>query len=504
MVTDNQVRKYRKLIHRGLGLESAAVKAGMDPKTARKWRNGPLPSVKKVQKGPRSWRTRPDPFAANWDSEVVPLLQEDEEGVLDSTFIFDYLRETKPDGFPEGALRTFQRRVADYRALHGPGQEVYFPQTYRPGDSAQLDFTHLSQLGVTIGGQPLKRLVFECVLCYSGHRFAALVPSESYEALSAGVIGAFEAWGGAPREVVQDHLSAAIHNLKAEGEDRYRVSARYESLLSQFGTKPRFIEVAKPNQNGCVERAHGVLKRLLKQSLKLRRSLDFGTLEEFDSFLQALVARLNRKRLKRWEEERAKLLPLPASIPTSYSEMTARVSRWSLIQVKGNTLSVPARLIGHQVRIRLSLDTLEIFYKDKLVESLPRPVGRGLVILNYRHLVASLLRKPGAFANYRYHEHMFPTLVFRKAYDSLRESRPTRADVEYLRILKQAADGLECDVEAALQLLLDGGGRLTSELVRSLVAQKDLPAPPQVAPVKPDLKYYDQLLEEETRERLAA
>jgi len=504
MVTDKQVKIYRKLIAKGLDLESASAKADMDPKTSRKWRTGPLPSEHKILRGPRSWRTRTDPFAGVWDSQVVPLLQDDEEGVLDATFLFEYLREACPDQIQESTLRTFQRRVSDYRALHGPGQEVIFPQTYRPGETAQLDFTHISKLAITIQGNPLNRLLFECILSYSGHRYVTLVPSESYEALMTGVIGAFKSWGGSPKEVVQDHLTAAIHNLKAEGEKRYQVSAKYESLLSQFGTKPRFIEVAKPNQNGGVERAHGVLKRLMEQVLKLRGSRDFASQAEFEKFLEALVARLNRKRVDRWEEERKHLLELPTSLPSSYSELTVRVSRWSLIQVKSNTISVHSRLIGHNVRVRLSLDTLEVFYKDKLVESMPRPVGRGQVILNYRHVVGSLVRKPGAFADYRYHEHMFPSLAFRKAYDALKGSFPTKADVEYLRILKLAAEGMECDVEAALQLHLDGGVAITSQSVRDLVALKEAPRHFHLAVLKPDLDQFDRLLSGETRERLIA
>lgn len=506
MVNDKQVKKYRNLIAKGQPLESAALKADMNPKTARNWRTGPMPSEKKITKGPRPWRTRKDPFAEHWESLVLPELEADEEGLLEATFLFEYLRELEPDGFPDACLRTFQRRVADYRAVRGPAKEVFFPQVYQPGEKAQLDFTHISKLGVTVLGQPVGRLLFECVLCFSGRRHVALVPTESFEALNVGVQGAFVAWGGAPRLVVQDHMTAAIHNLKVEGEDgeRYRVNARYESLLAHYGAKPRFIEVAKPNQNGCVERAHGVLKNLLQQALKLRRSSDFASLADFERFLQTLVDRLNRRRQDRWEEERRHLTPLPPSLPSTYSELTARVSRWSLIQVRNNTISVPSRLIGHEVKVRLHLDTMDIFYKDHLVETLVRPVGRGQVVINYRHLIPSLVRKPGAFADYRYHEHMFPTLTFRKAYDALKLSQPTKADREYLRILKLAADHLECDVDSALKLYLEERQPITSVAIEELVVKKTAPRCLSLPVVLPDLTKFDQLLSGETREQLAA
>lgn len=488
-------------------METAALKAGMDPKTARKWRTGPMPSESRVMKGPRKWRTRKDPFAGHWDALVVPQLQADEEGVLEATFLFEYLRTLEPDGFPESSLRTFQRRVADYRATQGPPKEVFFPQAYRPGETAQLDFSHIKELGITILGQPLDKLLFECVLCFSGRRHVALVPTESFEALNVGVQGAFVAWGGAPKVVVQDHMTAAIHNLKVQGEngDRYKVSARYESLLSHYGVVPRFIEVAKPNQNGCVERAHGVLKNLLRQALKLRGSTDFSSLADFERFLFAMVERLNRRRQDRWEEERKLLTPLPPSLPSTYTELICRVSKWSLIQVKNNTISVPSRLIGHEVKVRLHLDTLDIFYKDKLQETLIRPVGRGLVVINYRHLIPSLLKKPGAFANYRYHEHMFPTLTFRKAYDSLKATQPAAvADRQYLRILKLAADHMECDVESALQLHLEAAQPITSDAIEELVVKKELPRHISLPVMQPDLTKFDQLLSGETREQLAA
>lgn len=504
MVTDKQVKTYRNLLTKGQPLETAALKAGMTPKTARSWRTGPMPSEIKAIRGPRTWRTRKDPFAEHWEALVLPQLEADEEGILEASFLFEYLRELEPDGFPEASLRTFQRRVADYRAVRGPSKEIFFPQVYRPGEMAQLDFTHISQLGVTIRGQALKKLLFECVLCFSGRRHVALVPSESYEALNVGVQGAFLAWGGSPKQVVQDHVTAAVHNLKAEGQDRYRVSARYESVLAHYGAEPRFIEVAKPNQNGCVERGHGVLKSLIRQALKLRRSSDFASALDFERFVLSLVERLNRRRQDRWEEERKHLNPLPRSLPNTYTELVARVSRWSLIQVRGNTISVPARLIGLQVKVRLHLDKLEIFYKDQLVDTLVRPVGRGLAVINYRHLVSSLVRKPGAFANYRYHEQMFPTLNFRKAYDALKSSYPTKAAQEYLRILKLAADHLECDVDSALQLHFEEKLPINFRAIEELVVRKTTPSCLELPTVQPDLKRFDNLLSGETREQLAA
>ncbi len=462
-----------------------------------------MPSEVKTKSGPRSWRTREDKFAGHWEEVILPELQADEDGLFEATFLFEYLQEERPGQFSDSNLRTFQRRVTDYRALHGPPKEVVFAQVHRPGEKAQLDFTRIASLGITLQGQPLNRILFECILCYSGRRHVAIVPSESYEALSMGVQGAFLCWGGVPGELWHDHLSAAIHNIK--GEDRYEISKRYEDLVSQYGVVPRFIEVAKPNQNGCVERGHGVFKNILRQALKLRRSSDFESMAQFEAFLQAIVEKLNRKRQERWAEEQKALRALPPTLPSTYSELKAEVSRWSLIQVKGNTYSVPARLIGHSVNVRVHLESLEIFYKDKLIETVPRLVGRGNKAINYRHIIRSLVRKPGAFANYRYRDQMFPTVVFRRAYDALCQSRPATADKDYLRILYLAAQTMECEVETALELHLESGSPFCSQAITDLIGGiKAKPEPVMAVPSAPDLTSFDHLLTGEFCEQLIA
>lgn len=502
MIEDKQVQKYRKLVSSGRKTrEQAAAAAGMSAKTARKWEVGPMPSEVKVRSGPRTWRTRKDEFADPWETLILPELNADEDGVFEAKFLFEYLQDERPGQFPDSMLRTFQRRVTDYRALQGPPKEVFFPQVHRPGEKAQLDFTRLGSLSITVQGQPLDRMLFECILCYSGRRFVMVVPSESYEALTAGVKGAFLAWDGVPAELWHDHLSAAIRSLK--NEDRYEINQRYKDLLGQYGVVPRFIEVAKPNQNGCVERGHQTLKGLIGQALKLRRSSDFQSGEHFVDFITGLVERLNRRKSERWPADQAALKALPRTLPSTYSELRVAVSRWSLVQIRNNTYSVPSRLIGHSVLVRIQLETLEVYYKDKLVETMPRLRGRNQTSINYRHIIRSLVRKPGAFASYRYREQMFPTLTFRRAYDHLVLTKPANADKEYLRILKLAADTMESDVEMGLELHLDAkldfGHQVIAELIRTRNQPVILSAPATV-----DLSSFNELLTGELRDQLAA
>ena len=504
MVTDKQVKRYRKLFGSGKHTrEISAAKAGMTAKTARKWETGPMPSEKpKEARAPRGWRTRKDPLEGYWEAVVLPELQDDPDDVFEATFLFEYLQEEMPGRIADGLLRTFQRRVRDYRAVNGRDKEVFFPQVHQPGKKAQVDFTHIKRLGITIAGMPLDALLFECILCYSGRRHVVMVPSESYEALILGTQGAFQAWGGSPTELWHDHLSAAIHNLRGQNHDQ--VNERYLSRLDHYNVVPRFIEVAKPNQNGCVERGHGILKNVLRQALKLRRSCDFRNVDEFTAMLTAIVERLNRKRQDRWVEEQALLQPLPATILPVYSELKTAVSKWSLIRVRNNGYSVPASLVGHKVTVRIHIERLEVYYKEKLMMTCPRTVGRGTTRVNYRHIISSLIRKPGAFQNYRYREELFPSLNFRRAYDRLIIANSARADLEYLRILELAARTMESEVEAALALHLETDEPLTADSVSELVAPRGQCTAPDLAQPTPALEQFDNLLSGEMNELLRA
>ena len=207
MITDGQVKKLFKLLSRGETLAAAARKTGMDEKTARKYRNrGKLPSQ---MKKPRTYQTRKDPFAEVWD-EVVPFL--DREPTLRAITLFRWVQEQYPGRFKEGQRRTFERRVHEWRAAHGPDREVYFPQQHKPGDLAASDFTHMDSLGVTIGKRPFSHMLYHFVLTYSNWESVTLCYSESFESLSRGFQEAIWEAGGVPSRHRSDSLTAAVNN----------------------------------------------------------------------------------------------------------------------------------------------------------------------------------------------------------------------------------------------------------------------------------------------------
>ncbi|MBV8769640.1 MAG: IS21 family transposase [Hyphomicrobiales bacterium] len=488
MVTDKQVRLLRKKRMEGKTLEAAALAAGMTEKTARKWERGALPSATKT---PRAWRTRPDPFVDVWAAEVEPLLIEDKDGGLEAKTIFEELCRRHPNAFEIGQLRTLQRRVRVWRAERGPEKEVFFPQQHLPGRMASIDFTHATELDVTIAGVAFVHLFFEFVLAGSGWRFVQLAFGETFEALLSGLQSAFWALGGVPERVRLDNLSAATHELALTGGRT--LTTRFADVVSHYGFEASRIQPGEGHENGVAEKGHDVLKSALDQALRLRGSREFGSVPQYLGFVGEVVGRLNGGRDAKLAEERARLKPLPASRMPEYTRYTARVRKWSTVNVAKRIYSVPSRLKGHIVELRVFADVVELRFGDKLLETMPRLRGEKAHRIDYRHVIWSLVRKPGAFAAYRYREDLFPTQVFRRAYDALRDRRGDRADVEYVRILHLAASTSERSVEAALSDLLERGAAFDYAAVKSL-AHPDEPTIPTLSIRSPDLAAYDLLL----------
>ena len=264
--------------------------------------------------------------------------------------------------------------------------------------------------------------------------------------------------------------------------------------MTHYDVKYCTTGVGKKEQNGDVEAANGALKRRVDQALMLRGSREFESVQSYEGWLQAQVMEWNRSRQSRFESELSVMRKVNAPRLPDYKEERKRVTSQSTVRVSHNTYSVPSRLIGHEVRIRLYEQTLEVWRDDRLEVTTDRLRGRFGHRIDYRHVIWSLVKKPGAFARYRYREDLFPSLIFRKAYDVLtQEIQNTKQDLEYCRILFLAATTMECEVEQALNLLLEGGERLTVDAVKELVVPTK-PEVPEMAEYRVELSQYDTLL----------
>jgi hypothetical protein len=464
----------------------AAMRAGMDRKTARKYvRAGKLASELRQ---PHRWRTRQDPFAEDWP-ELEAMLVEAPE--LEAVTLFDYLLGRHPEGYAPGQLRTLQRRVRQWRAQRGPEREVFFAQQHRPGEAMQTDFTHGTELGVTIGGEPFAHQLCHCVLPYSNWEWATVCQSESLAALRRGVQATLFRLGRVPQFHQTDNSTAATHDLRT---GKRGFNQEYRDLMDHFGLQPRTIEVGKKEQNGDAEASHRVLKRRLKQHLLLRGSREFDSEAAYESWLWEKLEAANRLRREAVTAEVAAMRPLLVARLPEYREESAVVTSWSTVRVRRNTYSVPSRLIGESVRVHVYEQRLAIYHGGVWQLEVERLRGTGGHRINYRHVIWSLVQKPGAFARYRYREDLFPTLVFRRAYDRLSEQLEARqADIEYLRLLHLAASTMEVTVEAAVGRLLSAGECPHADRVKAIVAPERVTVPELAVPAV-DLGSYDALL----------
>jgi transposase len=480
------------LIQNGLSLSASAAKAAMSERTARKYR--------KAEKLPRElarehdWRTRPDPFEGVWVQ--VQALLEGAPGLQAKT-IFEEIQRLHPGRFPDGQIRTLQRRIRDWKALSGPEKEIFFSQEHSPGEVGQSDFTEMDSLMITVAGEHFQHLLYHFVLPYSNWEYEEIACSESFEALMDGVQGALEALSAAPHQHRTDNLSAATHELvQSRGRG---FNARYREFLAHYRMEPTVNNPGKGNENGDVEKSHDLFKKAIHQRLLLRGNRDFATEEEYRQFLRDLREERNRPRQDKLKEELPRMKPLAAHRLPTYREISVVARSTSIVRISGVAYSVPSRLIGHRLLARVHARRIELLFRGEVIERFERTRGRLYPRIDYRHMIAGLVRKPGAFRRFVYREAFFPTLVFRRAYDALVEGNERSADIEYLRILQLAAMTMEATVETAIETLLGEGKVPEFALVERRAVPQAISCP-ELEVTEPDLAVYDELLElEEVR-----
>ena len=473
----------------------AAAKAGFSTSTGVRLDADPrMPSQKQTRRG----RRRPDPLAPVWETEIVPLL-EASPGLRPVTILAEMQR--RHPGFSGEVRRTLERRVRTWQALHGPEREVIFRQEHPPGQQGLSDFTDGTELGVSINGQPLAHRLYHFRLAFSGWEHAEVVlGGESFVALAGGLQNALWALGGAPRQHRSDSLSAAFRNLERDaGEDQ---TQRYEALCAHYGMIPTRNNVGLAHENGTIEASHGHLKTALDQALLLRSSRDFADLAAYRRFVAEVVGRANAGRRKALEIERALLQPLPPRRTTDHEEALVTVTRSGGFLLRKVFYTVPSRLIGHRLRVRLYDDRLECFLGSTPVLTLPRGRrprgalhGRVGYIADYRHVIHALRRKPQALLNLVYRDQLFPRAAFRRAWEALIAAGPPRHACRTMVALLALAHEQACEAELAAELgaILDRGDLPDPAGLRAQFSPEPSELPP-VAVTLPALAMYDVLL----------
>lgn len=427
---------------------------------------------------------RTDVFDGVWP-DIEDLLSHD-PGLQVKTLM--QMLMDQDESFHWGHLRTLQRRVRDWRALKGPNNDVKFRQIHVPGKQSQSDWTHCEELQVTIDGVPFPHMLFHFMLPYSRWETAYISFSESYDNLVSGYTRAITELGAVPAEHRTDNLTAAVTTHGS----RQVFTERWQNVMDHYNVKPTRNNAGESHENGSVEKSHHLLKNELAQSLKLRKSREFASVVEYEKFVRRTLDKRNRGRRDRLAEEMAVMPDPPEKAWNEAVEERVVVNAFSLITVSKALYTVPSRLIGYELRALVYAEVVRLFLGNTFVIEMPKQQP-GCKRINYRHLVAHLIRKPGAFAGYVFRDDLFPSLVFRQTYDRLVAQRPERADKVYLAILNLAAMGSEQDVEVALELLLVGGGTPSLESVKELTRVSAGALPEILIPV-PDLFSYDELL----------
>lgn len=495
MITQRQYQRLMMEYRKNGKIVVSAMKADVHPQTARKYIHEEKPPEELQAK--HSWRTRQDPLEAIWP-EAQQILQGAPE--LEAKELFEHLLAMHPDEILPEHLRTFQRRVRHWRLRHGPDQEVFFAQDRRPGQVLQLDWTHAKSLRVSIAGHDLDHLLCHAVLPYSNWEWAVRCQSESLLSLRQGLQAALHELGSVPGILQTDQSSAATHQVRAGGERAFNPD--YLTLTEHYGLKAQTIHVGCPNENGDVESLNGHLKRRLEQHLLLRGYRDFPTVDAYDQFLIQALRQANQRRKKKLAEEIRWMRPLPPTRLSEYDELRCRVSKHSTIRVKKVTYSVPARFIGHDLRVEVYEGELKIYSGRELLLRLARAARGTKAVIDYRHVIEHLLRKPGAFAHYVHREELFPDSGFRLAFDRLVEDHgPRQGQLEYLHLLRLAAELGESAISALVTEWAgpNQSGKCGVKQLRILLGVEETPALPELT-LEPELAVYDVLLSDSTTE----
>ncbi|YCM42762.1 IS21 family transposase [Verrucomicrobiaceae bacterium 227] len=492
MVTRAQLTKLVYERNQGRSIIMSAQKSGMSRNTARNHLR--QDDVLKQEKVPHTWRTRKDPLEGIWP-EALKMLREAPD--LEAKALFDYLSQCHPGVLKPGLLRTFQRRVRSWRLAEGPEKEVFFTQDHTPGKVLAIDWTDMNQLNITIQGRTFEHKLFHAVLPFSNWEWAVRARSESTLSLRCGLKATLGRLGRVPLELLSDHSSTATHQLKRAGSER-GFNEEYLGICAHYGIKPRTINVGRPQENGDCESSHGHLKRRIRQHLLLRGSRDFESEEKYDEFLSAVLESANELRAAKLGEELTAMPERAVPELPDFKEVMVSVGNNSTIRVRKLVYSVPSRLIGTKLLARIYENRIVLFAGAQEVARLPMRTGDSGAVIDFRHLIGHLVRKPGAFAGYRWREELFPAPAYRAAFDHLERRHPAEADRLYLKILKVASGEGQTVVENALEHLLaaphpEVSAAAVGELLETW---QDLEREwRERPPMEVDLGSYDELLE---------
>ena len=419
---------------------AAAAKASFSTATAYRIEQDPtLPSLKDRARG----RRRPDPVVDLFESEVVPMLQA--APGLRAVAIFEEMMRRHPDLAP-GVRRTLEHRIRGWRALDGAEQAVIFRQVQQPGRMGLSDFTDMADPRLR-GGRFWTLRLSACRSITGSIIFAWPIAASSMPTAcpreggghprrrkAEGLQNALWTLGGAPREHRSDSLSAAFRNLdKNAAADLTR---RYDALCAHYGMEPTRNNRGIAHENGAIESAHGHLKKAVADALLMRGVNDLDGLAAYRRFIDEIVSRKNARLTKRIEAERPVLRSLPGGRTRDYEKTIATVTSSSGFLLKKVFYTVPSRLVGHRLRVRLYDDRLDLFIGSTPLITLTR----GRPGANGKH---------GALLSLVYRDQLFPRDAYRQIFDRLLDTIAEKPACRLMVDLLALAHDRGCEAELA-------------------------------------------------------
>jgi transposase InsO family protein len=492
-ITNQQVKLYMKTRSKGCTQATSSAKAGISVSVGRRIEAG----EKKSSNKPRQWRTKKDPFFEVWGTEIVPLLEQ--SPTLTPLTLLEELQDKHPSEYPDSLLRTLQRRVKEWKSLNGKAKELIFLQTHTPGRLGLSDFTKLKGVTITIQGEVLKHLLYHFRLIYSGWSYLKVIlGGESYTALSEGLQEALWGLGGSPLEHRTDSLSAAFKNTSPSAQKD--LTQRYEEFCRHYQMEPTRNNRGRSHENGGIESPHGHVKRRIEQALLIRQSHDFSSVDHYQEWLDEVVKKHNRRNAKNVILERPTLQPLPSFKTTSFTEFVVRVHSTGTIEVSRTTYTVPSNFVGERLRVHLYDTYLACYLGAKLVLKLPRVYGilkkNRARLINYRHLVESLMKKPQAFRFSRLRDDILPTLIYKKIWDFLEAKVKGRESCKLIVGLLSIAAKFDCEKLLGEVVLaqIEKNQRPNLEKLREKFSKGESLKPPEIQIEQHSLSSYDELL----------